>query len=442
MNMLLGLLVVVLFLCFFIKDYRKGIILTATTIQFLAYLGIGIPGVKISTFLMLFSVLLFFFKKVLRLINPRLVSFQGETDYPKSFVFISCFFILSFLVSDYYAEDKQTSILIINIVTMFIFPYVLWKVLVSAEYIAFAIKCLVILLFITLAVSIPEILFRKNYFTTFVENNFMIEDFMIDAKTVRFGLKRLNSIFSYFSVLGTISCFSLFLLFNIKYRYQCIYERYSTPINIFCIITPFFAFASGSRAIFLGLFAILMLCFCERKFWRHKSFKKLTLIFIVVSPIVLYIAAMVVDSIINSDTSQYAKGSSSDMRMEQFLICLPYFLESPIWGNGRLYIWNTVAVENPNILGAESIWFSILVDYGIVGGVAFLLLLILTGITLYKIKKSFALIPISYFLITLVSPDVGIQYNIYLTFVILLIKCHMFSDKSYEGYIGDSREHN
>lgn len=426
MNLLLGLFVVTIFLLFFIKDYRKGIILTATTIQFLAYLGTGIPGVKISTFLMLFSVVVFFSKKILQNLNPKIVSFEGETNYPKSFIFASCVFIFSFLISDYFAIEKQTPTIVTNIVTMFIFPYVLWKTITTSAYLKYAIKCLIVLLIISLIVSIPELLFRQNYFTSLMLSGFISEDFVIDATSVRFGLKRLNSIFSYFSVFGTISCFSFALLFNIKYRYKYLYDNFPKAISILCLATPFFAFATGSRAIFLGLFTILAMCLCDRSFLKHKSFKKIFLVFIAVLPLVLYIVTIVMDSIINSDTSQHAKGSSSELRMSQLAICLPYFLASPIWGNGRLYIWNTVAVENPDILGAESIWFSILVDYGILGGISFLLLLIATGGYLYRIKKSFIFLPISYFMITLVSPDVGIQYNIYLTFVILLIKSDFF----------------
>lgn len=136
---------------------------------------------------------------------------------------------------------------------------------------------------------------------------------------------------------------------------------------------------------------------------------------------------MVIDSIINSDTSKYAQGSTSDLRMLQWAICLPYFLESPLWGNGRMFIWDVVAKENPMLLGAESIWFSILVDYGIFGGIAFLSLLLVTGRLLFKVKKAFVFFPVSYFLITLVSPDSGIQYNVYLTFVILLLKSNYFA---------------
>ena len=425
--MLLGLLVVVLFLCFFIKDYRKGIILAAMTIQFLAYLGTGIPGVKISTLLMLISIAIYLFKKTIKQINPRIVSFQGEADYPKSLIIVSLLFITSFLISDYNAENRQTAIVITNILTMFFFPYVFWKSISSMEYLRYAIKCLIVLFTISFIIAIPELLFRHNYYIDVIGNLFLLEDFVIDAHTVRFGIKRLNSIFSYLSVLGTISCFAFFLFFNLKYRYTYLYDKYKVSINCLCLILPFMAFATGSRAIFLGLFAIFLSCVCDRCFFKHKSFKKLLLIFIVVSPIVLYIVAMVIDSIINSDTSKYAQGSTSDLRMLQWAICLPYFLESPLWGNGRMFIWDVVAKENPMLLGAESIWFSILVDYGIFGGIAFLSLLLVTGRLLFKVKKAFVFFPVSYFLITLVSPDSGIQYNVYLTFVILLLKSNYFA---------------
>lgn len=427
MALLLGLFVVVFFLCFYIKNYKKGIVLTATTIQFLAYLGTGIPGVKISTLLMLISIAIYLFKKTIKQINPRIVSFQGEADYPKSLIIVSLLFIASFLISDYKAENKQTAIVITNILTMFFFPYVFWKAISSMECLKYAIKCLIVLSILSFIIAIPELLFRHNYYIDAIRSLFLLEDFVIDAHTVRFGVKRLNSIFSYFSVLGTISCFTFFLFFNLKYRYTYLYDRYKVSINYLCLILPFLAFATGSRAIFLGLFAIFLSCACDRSFLKHKSFKKILLIFIVVSPLILYVLGIVADSIINSDTSKHAQGSSSDLRMLQWAICLPYFLGSPLWGNGRMFIWDVVAKENPMLLGAESIWFSILVDYGIFGGIAFLSLLVVTGYLLFKVKKAFVFFPISYFLITLVSPDSGIQYNVYLTFVILLLKSNYFA---------------
>lgn len=426
MNLLIGLLVSIIYILLLLNDFKKGVILISTTIQFLAYLGTGIPGLKIYTLLALFSLIIFFTKRTVKIIKYK-SSKNKDESYPKQLLYSSVFMSLCFLVSNHYAYEKQTALVIINIITLLIFPFILWSAISSREYFIFTIKCIVVFMTIAVITSIPELLLRKNYFTTIIQYLFTVEDFIIDAKGIRFGLKRLNSIFAYFSVFGTISCFSFFILFHLKYKYQDSYFSQKKTISVLCAVLPFLAFATGSRAIIVGLFAILASCIFTKNFIRNKIFSRILFYFIVLSPIIIYILVIIIDSIINSDTSKQVVGSSSEMRVLQTEICVPYFLQSPIWGNGRLYIWNVVAPDNPMLLGAESIWFSLLIDYGIMGGISFLFLLISSGIVLYKEKKSFILLPISYFLITLVSPDVGIQYNIYLTFVIIILKCKQFS---------------
>ena len=113
------------------------------------------------------------------------------------------------------------------------------------------------------------------------------------------------------------------------------------------------------------------------------------------------------------------------MRQEQLDICLSYFDRSPIWGNGRMYMWDTVKYYHWELLGAESIWFPLLVDYGIMGAISFILLIASCSYLLYKKFRPLAFFPLIYFVITFVSPERGYEFNVLLTYTILLIKMHL-----------------
>ena len=144
-------------------------------------------------------------------------------------------------------------------------------------------------------------------------------------------------------------------------------------------------------------------------------------------PVLLEVGYQVLDSIINSNTSKYAGGSSSELREMQWEICLPYFLDSPFVGNGRMFIWDTVKEANYGLLGAESIWFSILVDYGLLGAFAFLFMIFACSKHLYAYNFRLICLPISYLLIVSLSPDMGVTYNTVLSFTVLILRMFQFS---------------
>lgn len=61
-------------------------------------------------------------------------------------------------------------------------------------------------------------------------------------------------------------------------------------------------------------------------------------------------------------------GSNTDMRNTQLEISMYYFFHSPWIGNGLAYTWEHVKVFHAQeILGAESLWFPIMIDQGIFG---------------------------------------------------------------------------
>jgi hypothetical protein len=415
--MLLGFLVTGIYVFILCNDYKKGVILIGTTIQLLSYLGTGIAGIKIYSLLALFISCLF---TALRLVGLKT---KQQEPYPKLLLFASVFISFCYIITDYYSRFPHTALVLINLITSFVFPYVLWHSIISKKLLVFGIKSLISIMIISVIFLVPEQLLGVNVFSTFVSRIFSIEDFLLDSPMSRYGFKRANSIFAYFTVFGFVSCYSFYLFFNLKYRYIELYKN-RFVLDILCIASLFCAFVTGSRAIILALGAVLISILLTKEFVRSRFFSILLFVCIVLSPVIFNFFRMILNSMINSNVIQ--DGSSAGMRFNQLLICWPYFRQSPLWGNGRMYIWEQVAPSHPGLMGAESIWFSLLVDYGIMGCVSFVLLLIAVGITLFKRNKLFVCMPIAYLCITSLSPDMGIQFNMFLTFVIIMLKCEKY----------------
>ena len=96
-----------------------------------------------------------------------------------------------------------------------------------------------------------------------------------------------------------------------------------------------------------------------------------------------------------------------------------------------MYIWDEVAPANPMLLGAESIWFSLLVDYGIMGALTYIIMILGCIMLLRKYDSRLIFMPIGYFLILFLSPDTGIQYNLLLTYVVLAVKMYKYYQPNY-----------
>lgn len=406
-------IVAFIFLVSFILRYpKKGIIFVAMIVQPLTYLGSGIG--EVSMYYLLATIAL-----VLVVCSKGLNFFK---NYPILLLRPTMAMAISYLVTDFLASHSNTVIILANIVTQFLFPIVLWNVLDHSNNVRYALKLLVVFSAIVLVVMVPELLLKHNYFTDIVLACFKTTDFVIDANAVRFGLKRTNSIFSYFSTMGVYCYLATYViwLMVVKFDYK------SKLVYSMMYLLPFAAFATGSRAIFLGLFCIVIALFTKSEVMKSKTSKGILVACLLLFPVVVSYFGNVIFSMVDSDSSEAVGGSSASLRFLQWECCLPSFLQSPIWGNGRMYIWDEVAPEHPMLKGAESLWFSLLVDYGIMGAITYTIMIVCSAIFLSRYNKRLAFLPVGYFLILSLSPDAGIQYNQLLTFVVLLSKIYQY----------------
>ena len=147
----------------------------------------------------------------------------------------------------------------------------------------------------------------------------------------------------------------------------------------------------------------------------------------------------IIDSFVNSDK---VHGSNSDMRMEQLLVTLIYWARSPIWGNGNGFVWTFVKEVDADIAGAESIWFQVLLDQGLVGAVAYLGVNINAALAVFKKVKLWIFVPLGFLAGKTLSSVLGIELSLLFVLTIILLKYHEFYEKEpdEESLLADESE--
>ena len=179
--------------------------------------------------------------------------------------------------------------------------------------------------------------------------------------SLRYGINRIQGFFpqpislGYFSV--TVFSFMLFFQESLK--------KYLSPkaIKLSLFILIICSFLSTSRVAIVAL-ALSILLFSRKKILNPKYW--FSLVFL--TCIAIFCFGDYINTIIQSIVqSENTEGSSTELRTGQLEVCLTYFAQSPIVGLGTYAIFDVARKYNSIILGAESIWFFLMVNNGILG---------------------------------------------------------------------------
>lgn len=309
-----------------------------------------------------------------------IVAFIFFTRYNRFFVYYRTFpfkstmflFALSMICTNFFvsAKYRHTPTLVFNICQSVGYIYIIWyllqnnaqKAIHALVKTALFFGCLVSLyaLFETITRSNP-LLKSLVLSGCYIESPFVTE--------IRFGLKRAQAIFSMHTTLGGVMLFNYALLLV---AYKTAYIK-KTRLNIIVIcLCAMCVFLTGARSCIIGL----LMC-TGMSFSKLKVSHILLLCFII--PFVFIFAgdylSQIFDSIFNTEK---VNGSSSDMRLIQFMISWDYMMRSPIIGNGLGFLYNDVVLNHveKELFGAESMWFGVIADQGILGLVSYLFLFI------------------------------------------------------------------
>lgn len=372
------ILLIIIFLLF--KNYEYGIVLIISLNIWLDLFAIA--GSNILTYSVLIALLLFPFKRKYH---------KGTKNIPaiESILLIA----VSYIITGIFAEKPNIIPAILNSARESLILIIFFLVFKNNQQKLgnIFIKSNIIFALAFISITIIEFTTSQNAYINFINsiNAYRVDTFV---DTMRFGFKRCQSLFSMHTTLGGAA---LLICIPIAWYYYTINKtKYIYRIFFMLVSAIFCAYASGARSTILGC-SIPILLFFNKQYLRPKY---IAIIFIIVLSIYFVYNDKineVIDSFIYSDS---VGGSDENMRFEQLAISLSYLKRNLLIGNG-IYAWTDIA-QKTNLYGAESIWFSLMIDRGLLGIISLIFFNIQLLLYIYKNKTSKIAIFLLAFLLT------------------------------------------
>ncbi|MBR6104156.1 MAG: O-antigen ligase family protein [Paludibacteraceae bacterium] len=298
--------------------------------------------------------------------------------YP--FVFVIIITAISSFLSNFKGIEKHYIFTVSQIVSNMICPLILYKYLcdnIKNQKLFF--RSLTIFLFMLISYGLIELVIRENPFIgAGVKSDSFLPCVMFQHDQ-RFGFKRLQSLLAMHTAFGYVLSVCFLIYFYVKPNFKKI-TYFDYIIAVICVLE---IVATGCRSIYCG-FVVGLLMFSE---YFKKNMLKYCLALMLLIPVIISMPIFndIVESIVNTDK---VGGSNSDMRLGQLEATLFYFMHNPIFGNGPSYTFTNVVHDSPEIQGAESVWFILLIEYGLVGVLVYIFSLIAPVIYFIKNKMT------------------------------------------------------
>lgn len=359
MNIIIG----ILFFYLAIKAYGNFATVFPFILVTYTFLGSFVVGtINPYSFLSVIVAFIFFTRYNRFFLYYRTFPFKSTV-----FLFALSMICTNFLVS---ARYRHTPTLVFNICQSVGYTYILWYLLQNnaQKTIHALVKTALVFGCLVSIYALFETITRSNpLLNSLVLSGCYIESPLITE--IRFGLKRAQAIFSMHTTLGGVMLFNYALLLI---AYKTAYLK-KTRINIIVIcLCAMCIFLTGARSCIIG--AVM----CTGMLFSKLKVSQIFFIFLIFPFIFVFAGdylSQILDSIFNTEK---VNGSNSDMRLIQFMISWDYMMRSPIIGNGLGFLYNDVVLNHveKELFGAESLWFGVIADQGILGLVSYLLLFI------------------------------------------------------------------
>lgn len=407
--MFINILIFAIVLFFLIFYYKETVVVLAPISQFLDTFRtpFNLPSSFFGLIALAMLFLAFFnFKK----------DDKEEFSYP--FKFLTVLMIFSYFLSDF---GRHISVPILKVVTIYIYPIILWKFINTPNQAKLFIKSLIIYLTFVCLYGFYELITSSNPVIEF----FMSQDIAVvgNSDRFRYGVKRLQSFLTYNGALGLTCGFGFVTLAYLKIHFK----QFIKVNEIFIVALMSASFLcvifTGTRSVIAGLLVGSLM------FLDPNVFKKYTSQYILVGILALLLFSFselsgffsqIVASFQNAES---VEGSSSELRRFQLDFCLHFWRQSPIFGNGPGYAYDLVLNAPETIFGLESVWFHLLVDYGVVGCVAFFLSILFPIVKLIQNNMFFLIfLPLLFLADKTLSLIPGISLGFHLLFVVFFLK--------------------
>lgn len=402
-NTILFLIVILLLL----YKYETGVMFIAITSVWLTMWRTPLTG-SIYVIPAILAIVLGLIKYGYKIVN----------NYP--FRYLIIFPFISIIVTNIFTGFDLYPIL--ELIVEYIFPIILFNVL--KDYLALQkfMKILTVFLILVLLYATYEEITVSNPLIDWCVRNRKDFYFVSNKIEMRFGFKRAQSFLLYCSGLGALCNYSFFILAYLRSFKSKLVDNRKYTILLFAL--PIFSFLTGTRSVFIP-FMIICLAFINVDYVK-RHFLKIAAILLISYFTITPIFKSIYYSIIQSDEVEDVRGSSGNMREVQFEISKRYMNRSPIVGNGTHYTAK-VKEEDSQIFGAESIWFPLMIEQGLLGCVC--LGIVFVGMVIYLLKNRYYKLlfyMLSFIVGKTISAMSGIGEGFYFVIFVFLLRCQEF----------------
>lgn len=344
-------------------------------------------------------------------------------DYPFYAGFIAVG--ISLLVTNLMAEPHWPSSFVM-FASIYLFPVCVWNAIETEKDLDFAFKTLTAFAVIHLLYLGVELALQSNPILESLSNMDGVSKSVWNYTEVRFGMKRMQSIFFTPMSMGVASI-SLAFLFYYQRKVQNKVTILNSMLIVGCFIAPWL---TGARSVFVAVLVmflpVLIKTFLSPKYFAFKL--------AVISLLLVVLGAWlftVIDSFIHSDTA--VEGSSLEMRLGQLAVAFIFFWQSPVYGHGLGYVWSFVSAVDHDIYGAESVWLQLLIDYGLLGVIAYLVCVFNIAKRLVVYNKEYVAFPLGFLAAYSLSTLLGLDLNFFYAIAIIMVKMHEFESEKEDG---------
>lgn len=380
---------------------------------------VAVPGLPLFT-LDLFLTMIFFlqFCRVRKKI-PQQIDFP----YKKPFIFLFISWGGSTIFA-YIGFIGAVSQFVQTIFQQIIFIWMLWELIDVRKDLDFFIRWLTIAFFLICIYGLYEHQIQSNpivkYEASLMGDSDRAIDWTYDADIER-GY-RTQSVFEH--AIGAGINWAMYIVFilslYINYKYPIKYKKLAFLTVLLSVPCLLFTNSRGP-IVFLMLSGLSLINLKNKRVYLFLSFSIISII--VLLPYLSEYTNNIL-SIFDSKVQKQVGGSNAAMRFEQFDAALALMMQSPFVGFGFKFmnvLNNSLTVA---LLGLESMWIRIMVQFGAIGVIANIYYAYYSLIKVPKIyhSKSVFYLSLAYWVTASLTSVPGMLYYIYFLMLIIFIK--------------------
>ena len=352
-----------------------------------------------------------------------------DNRYP--FTTCSIIFIIPYVVCNMfssYANMTSVTSIILTVLQNIAMPFILFVFLKTSNDLKKFTRYILVLCLIMCLYAYFEISIGTSPVVDFI-HNYNHDGLTSLRDSYRFGsIKSTQSFFLHATTFGYVACMFLTLLMLFVYRYNRGLRIKKANVIITIIMLASCVLFSGARSSIAGMFILFGYLILTNSTHGAKTFVRTIiiggLIILLLNNFFADYFSQIIDSILYSDKS--AIGSSTSMRTIQLAVVLSYFSQSPILGFGSGYTFGQVVIAHPEIYGAESIWFTIGIDFGLIGILSYLFSLIAIEKSFKYDKRNCTFMLLLFVFINTLTSVPGIYFSFILSIFIYIDRLNYF----------------